>query len=122
VSAVDVAYVAGPYVGGGGALGTVLWVLLGFVGRLVPRDRQRLYTAQQKAILVRQARGRCEHTWLVLRCWRTDRLEADHVWPWSLGGRTSIRNGQILCKRHNARKSNRVPGPVYVWRARVRHR
>ncbi|MGW3973916.1 HNH endonuclease [Streptomyces ardesiacus] len=42
--------------------------------------------------------------------------EADHIHPWSRGGATELWNGQMLCRRHNRRKSNRVPSPLYHWR------
>jgi hypothetical protein len=32
-------------------------------------------------------------------------MEADHITPWSLGGKTSIENCQMLCKEDNRRKS-----------------
>lgn len=34
-------------------------------------------------------------------------MEADHVTPWSQGGRTEMANGQMLCKDCNRRKSDR---------------
>ena len=34
-------------------------------------------------------------------------MEADHVIPWSRGGRTELDNGQMLCKRCNREKSNK---------------
>ena len=34
-------------------------------------------------------------------------MEADHITPWSEGGRTSADNCQMLCREHNRRKSNR---------------
>jgi hypothetical protein len=35
-----------------------------------------------------------------------DEMEADHIIPWSKGGKTLIENCQMLCKRCNATKSN----------------
>lgn len=106
----------------GAAVGLVavsVWWLLSQLGRVCPRDGQRLYPQDVKARLLRSAGYRCEHRYaFVLRCWRTTRLEADHVWPWCLGGRTSYVNGSILCKSHNARKGGRPPSPVYVWMMR----
>lgn len=34
-------------------------------------------------------------------------MEADHVLPWSAGGKTHISNGQMLCRSCNRQKSNR---------------
>jgi hypothetical protein len=34
--------------------------------------------------------------------------EADHIFPHSLGGKTDVSNGQVLCKYHNASKGARV--------------
>ena len=34
-------------------------------------------------------------------------MEADHITPWSKGGKTSEENCQMLCKECNRRKSNK---------------
>ena len=34
-------------------------------------------------------------------------MEADHATPWSLGGKTSAENCQLLCKDDNRRKSGK---------------
>lgn len=36
-----------------------------------------------------------------------EEMEADHITPWCEGGKTEISNGQMLCKEHNRRKSNK---------------
>lgn len=36
-----------------------------------------------------------------------DEMEADHITPWFEGGKTEISNGQMLCREHNRRKSNK---------------
>ncbi|MCJ0875180.1 HNH endonuclease [Streptomyces sp. AP-93] len=80
------------------------------------RDPTRLFTWSQKQQLIRQANGQCEHKPpLWFRC-PTAGTEADHIYPWSRGGPTELWNGQLLCRRHNRRKSNRVPSPLYRWR------
>lgn len=33
-------------------------------------------------------------------------MEADHITPWSKGGKTLVENCQMLCKEHNRRKSD----------------
>jgi len=70
---------------------------------------------------MRQAGGRCEHhTLLGERCRATQRLEADHLRPWSRGGRTDVANGQILCHRHNRAKNASVPSRRAVHRLGTR--
>jgi len=102
-----------------GLVGVSVWWLAAQFGRVCPRDRDRLYPQDVKARLLRSAGFRCEHRYgFVFRCRRRWQLEADHVWPWCLGGRTSYANGSILCKSHNARKGGRPPGPLYVWMMR----
>jgi 5-methylcytosine-specific restriction endonuclease McrA len=34
-------------------------------------------------------------------------MEADHITPWHLGGKTSAENCQMLCREDNRRKSGR---------------
>ena len=36
-----------------------------------------------------------------------ERMEADHIDPWSKGGKTEPSNCQVLCKKCNSRKSNK---------------
>lgn len=36
-----------------------------------------------------------------------DEMEGDHITPWSQGGKTTIDNGQMLCRDCNRRKSNK---------------
>lgn len=40
------------------------------------------------------------------RIWAIDEMQADHIVPWSKGGRTVLDNCQMLCKRHNLLKSD----------------
>ncbi|NKY96547.1 HNH endonuclease [Nocardiopsis alborubida] len=87
------------------------------------RDPQRLFTWEQKKTLLARARWRCEHKHpLWPRCRAVTGLQADHIVPWSRGGATALGNGAALCQRHNARKSNRMPSPLYRWRLRQRRR
>jgi len=41
------------------------------------------------------------------KIWKLDEMEADHVSAWSKGGKTSIKNCEMLCKTHNRAKGNR---------------
>lgn len=36
-----------------------------------------------------------------------DKMEADHITPWSQGGKTVKENCQMLCRECNRRKSNK---------------
>ncbi|MBQ5704532.1 MAG: HNH endonuclease [Alistipes sp.] len=36
-----------------------------------------------------------------------EEMEADHVTPWSQGGKTTIENCQMLCRECNRRKSSK---------------
>jgi 5-methylcytosine-specific restriction endonuclease McrA len=35
-------------------------------------------------------------------------FEADHILPHSKGGKSELWNGQVLCRTHNRRKSNKI--------------
>jgi hypothetical protein len=41
------------------------------------------------------------------KIWKIAEMDADHVSAWSKGGKTNIRNCQMLCKTHNRVKGNR---------------
>ena len=86
------------------------------------RDPVRRFSRADKALLLHQAGGRCEHHGLILgRCRETQNLEADHIHPFSRGGRTALANGQALCQRHNRLKRARIP---WGWELKrlARHR
>lgn len=69
-----------------------------------PGQGPRYFTPLQKAELLRRAGHQCQHTTLGIRCHRTTELRADHLHPYSWGGKTIIENGQILCDPHNVEK------------------
>jgi 5-methylcytosine-specific restriction endonuclease McrA len=86
------------------------------------RDPVRRFSRRDKAELLRRAGGRCErHGWLTGRCRSIEQLEADHVHPHSRGGWTDLRNGQVLCHRHNRAKRASIP---FGWQLRriAKHR
>ncbi|MCC6426673.1 MAG: HNH endonuclease [Phycisphaerales bacterium] len=39
--------------------------------------------------------------------WTIEEMEADHITPWSKGGKTDSKNCQILCKDCNRRKAGK---------------
>lgn len=90
--------------------------VVSWLRRFAPRDPQRRYSPAQRRQLLIRSGYRCEHHYFhFLRCRERHLLEADHVIPWSRGGRTTLENGQMLCRRHNRRKTNRYPSPLYRW-------
>ncbi len=76
----------------------------GFKGK----DFKRGFTDEQKQILWHGTKDKicsfrgCKKklTW--------DDVEIDHVAPHSRGGTTSLKNGQIMCRKHNRVKSNKI--------------
>ena len=39
--------------------------------------------------------------------YKIEEMEADHIKPWSDGGKHELDNGQMLCKHHNRVKGNK---------------
>jgi hypothetical protein len=65
------------------------------------RDSRHI-TPEVRAEVWRLDGGRCR------QCQASEYLELDHVIPWSLGGATSVGNLQLLCRRCNQAKGNRI--------------
>lgn len=64
----------------------------------------RAFTDKMKREAYERQKGICP------RCpgkkkWDLKEMEADHITPWSKGGKTVAKNCQMLCKRHNQEKS-----------------
>jgi hypothetical protein len=59
---------------------------------------KRVAYERQKGICPRCERG--EH-------FKLEEMEADHITPWHLGGKTIAENCQMLCKKHNREKSGK---------------
>jgi len=55
-------------------------------------------------VIYRKGKGICAECGIAVS---EESFEADHIKPWSKGGRTIIANGQILCSVCNHRKSNK---------------
>lgn len=49
----------------------------------------------------------CKHEHRAKKRYELSEMEADHITPWSEGGKTNSDNCQMLCKEHNRNKSNR---------------
>lgn len=63
----------------------------------------RSFTESQKRTLYERQDGICP---ACKEYFEIGQMEADHVTPWSQGGKTEIGNGQMLCRECNRRKSN----------------
>ena len=64
----------------------------------------RTFTESQKAQAYEKCGGVCA------KCgkqFKLDEMQADHIMPWSKGGKTELDNCQMLCSHCNAAKSNK---------------
>ncbi len=64
----------------------------------------RTYTESNKRTLYERQKGICA---LCKEHFQIEQMEADHITPWSQGGKTELLNGQMLCRECNRRKSDR---------------
>jgi len=69
------------------------------------KDNNRMFTHEQRLAIYRKNLGICQ---LKIKCdgkkceW--DNWEADHIKPWSKGGKTIVENGQVSCPACNSSK------------------
>lgn len=68
------------------------------------KDQNRIFTPDQRAVIYRIGKGKCAMCGIEVS---EESFEADHMKPWSKGGRTIIANGQILCSTCNHVKYNK---------------
>jgi hypothetical protein len=109
-----------PLMFGAGVVVLILFVArASFGARTVVKDDLRAFTPSMRSEAKRLAGGRCEHSAFWFRC-RTPGSHADHIFPWSRGGRTTMTNCQSLCAKHNLQKSAHLPGRFYIHRLEVR--
>lgn len=64
----------------------------------------RVFTDSNKRTLYERQNGICT---ACKKHFEIDQMEADHITPWSQGGKTELNNGQMLCRECNRRKSVR---------------
>jgi len=64
----------------------------------------RAFTDTQKRTLYERQKGICPDC---TELFDIAQMEADHVTPWSQGGKTDLDNGQMLCRDCNRRKSDK---------------
>ncbi|WP_263120717.1 HNH endonuclease domain-containing protein [Cellulomonas sp. RIT-PI-Y] len=87
------------------------------VRMLARRDPVRWFDTSQRAAGRSLAGGRCEYSARVTP-WRRCRAradQADHFYPWSRGGATSMSNQVAACRWHNQTKGARWPSPLLAW-------
>ena len=70
----------------------------------------RLFSDSQKVTMFERQNGRCANAKFSGHndndVFTIDEMEADHIKPWSEGGKTTLDNGQMLCKMCNRLKSD----------------
>lgn len=64
----------------------------------------RSFTDSNKRTLYERQKGICT---ACKNHFEIEQMEADHITPWSQGGKTELDNGQMLCRDCNRRKSDR---------------
>lgn len=64
----------------------------------------RAFTEKQKRKMYEEQNGVCP---MCDKHFEIDEMEADHITPWSEGGKTELDNGQMLCITCNREKSNK---------------
>ena len=83
--------------------------LLASMPTLNALDEQRQFTHEQRLVIYRKSNGKCinpnDNSDCVGDCtW--DNFQADHIIPYSAGGKTAVDNGQLLCPSCNLKKSD----------------
>jgi 5-methylcytosine-specific restriction endonuclease McrA len=84
--------------------------------RSAPQDPQRMYTPEQRKQSFELAGGRCEYTGFLLTRCRRPAEHADHLYPWSKGGATSLANCCAACQHCNLSKGAKI---LPAWRVRL---
>lgn len=74
-------------------------------------DDQRVFDSYQRLAIFRRYDGKCANPYdnpdCQVKC-EWDNFHADHILPWTAGGKTTISNGQLLCPSCNQKKGAKV--------------
>lgn len=80
----------------------------GIYNYVLTRDEKhltiRIFDEKQKREAYKKKKGICA---ICKKKFKIEDMEADHIDPWSKGGKTILKNCQILCRPCNRRKSNK---------------
>ena len=68
-------------------------------------DNKRFFTKSQRDQIFHNSKGRCQICGTSISY---QGFQADHIIPYSRGGKTEIKNGQALCQTCNLSKSNKM--------------
>lgn len=79
--------------------------LLNTIPNLPQKDPKRNFDEAQRQVIYRRGNGIC--SLCGTKC-EWNNWEADHIIPWSKGGKTEIENGQVLCPTCNSKKSDKL--------------
>ena len=71
----------------------------------------RYFSAIQRIELFSRSNGHCQSCGVPITL--TD-FHADHITPWSKGGKTTLANGQALCRTCNIKKSSTMQIPYQM--------
>ena len=79
------------------------------------QDPWRRFKYEARRVVMSRAGNRCEGAVFLAwgRC-AEPAIEADHVYPWSRSGPTTVSNGQALCRGHNRHKAAWKPAWWYL--------
>lgn len=81
--------------------------------QLITKDERRMFNEAERIKIYRRDKGLCQ------KCLKEEKSEkesqvswseyqADHIFPHAKGGITDVKNGQVLCRYHNAQKGAKV--------------
>lgn len=78
-------------------------MIMAAIPTLEPKDSRRDFSSEQRLAIYRRDGGQCK---LCSTAVEEGNFHADHVKPFSRGGKTSVSNGQVLCVPCNLKKGD----------------